>query len=91
MDPVLRLPVKVVPGASRGEIAGWMGDRLKVRVAAPPERGKANEALVELLAEVLGVPRARVRIVSGTASPLKVVEVDVPDPRAALDLLPSRD
>lgn len=90
MAPVLRLPVKVVPGASRGEIVGWMGDRLKVRVAAPPQRGKANEAVVELLAGTLGIPRARVRIVSGTTSPLKVVEVDVRDPRAAFRLLPPR-
>ena len=85
---MFRLPVKVIPGAARRGIAGWMGDRLKIRVTEPPEKGKANAAVVELLAEALGVPRARVRIVSGTASPLKLVEVDVPDPRAALDLLP---
>ncbi|HSD71700.1 MAG TPA: DUF167 domain-containing protein, partial [Thermoanaerobaculia bacterium] len=50
----LELRIKVVPGTSRSEIVGALGDRLKVRVAAPPERGKANDALVALLREWLG-------------------------------------
>lgn len=87
---MLRLLVKVVPGAGREEVAGWVGERLKLRVTAPPEKGKANAAVVALLAETLGVPRARVRIASGVSSPLKTVEVDVPDPRAALLRLPHR-
>jgi uncharacterized protein (TIGR00251 family) len=70
-----RLELKVVPGASRAGIAGWLGDTLKVRVSAPPERGKANAAVVELLAGALGVPEERVRIVAGAASPRKVVEI----------------
>jgi hypothetical protein len=88
---MLRLLVKVVPGAGREGIAGWMGDRLKLKVTAPPEKGKANEAVVDLLAETLGVPRARVRIVSGGSSPFKTVEADIPDPEAALRRLPPRD
>lgn len=88
---MLRLRVKVVPGSSREGIAGWVGDRLKVKVTAPPEKGKANAAVVNLLAEALGVPRARVRIAAGGASPLKTVELDVPDPQAALHRLPPAD
>jgi uncharacterized protein len=71
----VRLSVKVVPGASRSGIAGWLGDTLKVRVTAPAEQGKANAAVEALLAEALGLPRDRVRIASGTASPRKVVEI----------------
>jgi len=88
---VLRLQVKVIPGASREGVAGWVGDRLKLRVTAPPEKGRANAAVVDLLAAALGVPRARVRIAAGGGTPLKTVEVDVPDPAAALRLLPPRD
>jgi len=71
-----RLAVKVVPGASRSAIAGWLGDALKVRVSAPPERGKANAALEALLARALGLAPERVRIVAGHGAARKVVEVD---------------
>jgi len=71
-----RLCLKVVPGSSRDGIAGWLGDSLKVRVTAPAESGKANVAVRKLLANILAVPRSSVVIVSGTASPHKVVEID---------------
>jgi uncharacterized protein (TIGR00251 family) len=71
----VKLPLKVVPGSSRTQIAGWLGDALRVKVAAPPERGKANAAVEELLAEVLGLPRGAVKIVSGATSARKVVEI----------------
>lgn len=71
----IRLKVKAVPGASRDEIAGWLGNALKLRVTAPAEGGKANEAIEGLLAGALGVPIRSVRIVSGRSSPRKVVEV----------------
>lgn len=74
-QPTVRLPVKVVPGSSRTVIAGWMGDTLRVRVSAPPERGKANAAVEALLSEVLGLSRGEARIVSGGTSPHKVVEI----------------
>ena len=89
-NPMIRIRVKVVPGASRDEIVGWVGDRLKLRVAAPPEKGKANAAVAGLLAGALGVPRAGVRIAAGGTSPLKTVEADVPDPAAAFRRLPPR-
>lgn len=70
-----RLSLKVVPGASRAGIVGWLGDSLKVRVTAPPESGRANAAVTALLAAVLGVPKSAVEIVSGVATPRKVVEI----------------
>jgi uncharacterized protein (TIGR00251 family) len=72
----LRFSVRVQPRASRSEIVGLHGDALKVRLAAPPVDGAANAALVELLADGLGVPRSCVRIVTGATSRGKVVEVD---------------
>ena len=71
----IKLPIKVVPGASRDAIAGWLGDALKVRVAAPAERGRANAAVEALVAEALGLPRECVRIVAGHASARKIVEI----------------
>jgi uncharacterized protein (TIGR00251 family) len=72
----MKLQLKVVPKASRDRVVGWVGERLKVQVTAAPERGKANEAVVEVLAEALGLPRHHVRIVAGATSPLKTVEID---------------
>jgi uncharacterized protein (TIGR00251 family) len=72
----VRFAVRVQPRASRSEVAGLHGGALKVRLAAPPVDGAANDALVRLLAELLGVPRRAVRIESGHASRSKVVEVD---------------
>jgi uncharacterized protein YggU (UPF0235/DUF167 family) len=59
---------------------GRHGDGWKARVAAPPERGRANEALVELLAGALNVPRSSVCVVAGHTSRAKVVEIDSLDP-----------
>ena len=72
-DVLLRL--KVVPGASRDEVVGAHGDRLKVKVAAPPEKGRATAAVLALLASRLGLSPQAVRLVSGPATPLKVVGV----------------
>lgn len=69
------LLLKVVPGASRSAIAGRLGDRLKVRVAAPPEDGKANRAVCALVAEWLGVPERAVTVVAGASSPEKTVRI----------------
>jgi uncharacterized protein (TIGR00251 family) len=70
-----RISVVVSPGASRSELVGRQGDAWKVRVAAAPERGKANDAVLELLAETLAVPRASVTLVSGGSSRNKIVEL----------------
>ena len=71
-----RLRVHVQPRAKRSEVAGRHGDAVKVRLAAPPVDGAANEALVRFLAEALDLPRRAVRIVSGLSARQKVVEVD---------------
>ncbi len=67
----------VSPGAARTELVGRHGEGWKVRVAAPPERGRANEAVVGLLASVLEVPARSVRVVGGQRGRTKVVEVDL--------------
>ncbi|MBW8770304.1 MAG: YggU family protein [Gemmatimonadetes bacterium] len=72
----VRVSVHVQPRATRSEIIGLHGAALKVRLQAPPVDGAANEALVSLLAERLGVPRRAVRVVSGASSRAKTVEVD---------------
>jgi uncharacterized protein (TIGR00251 family) len=74
--PAVSIQVKVVPRASRTELAGWKDGVLKVRVAAPPQDGKANAALETLLAERLEVRKSAVRVVGGHASPRKRVEID---------------
>jgi uncharacterized protein (TIGR00251 family) len=73
---VARLKVTVSPGASRTELVGRHGDGWRARVAAPPERGRANEALCKLLSDALEVPAGAVRLVGGAGSRSKVVEVD---------------
>jgi hypothetical protein len=70
-----RLRLRVVPGAKRPGIAGRHGEAWKVRVTAAPERGAANDALVELLAETLKIDRRAIRLVSGRASRDKIVEL----------------
>jgi uncharacterized protein (TIGR00251 family) len=70
-----RLTVRVAPGAKRTEIVGRHGDGWKVRVTAPPERGRANAAVCRLLAAALAVPPRAVTVVSGHASRDKLVDV----------------
>ena len=71
-----RLKLRVSPGARRPGIAGRHGDAWKVRVSEPPEDGRANEAVLRLLAEALDVPRARIELVSGHGSRDKIVMLD---------------
>ena len=69
------ITVRVLPRASRDEIAGWDGDVLRVRLRAPPVEGRANEALLRLLAQRLDVPPRDIEIVSGETSRTKRVRV----------------
>jgi uncharacterized protein len=71
-----RLKRRVSPGARKPGIAGRRGDAWKVRVAEPPEHGRANEGVLRLLAATLDVPRARLELVSGHASRDKIVMLD---------------
>jgi uncharacterized protein len=77
----MRLRVRLTPKGGRDAIEGWWSDSegreaLKARVAAPPENGKANTALIGLLARALDVKKSEVRIASGAASRLKTIEID---------------
>ena len=83
----LVVPVLVNPGASRNRICGEHAGRLKVAVSAPPEGGKANEALRKYLAKRLKVSRSRIQIISGQTSRQKEVlieRVDIPALEAIL-------
>jgi uncharacterized protein (TIGR00251 family) len=70
-----RLRLRVSPGSGRSAIVGRHGDAWKVRVTAPPEHGRANEAVVRLLADALAVPRTSVTLVSGHGAREKIVEL----------------
>jgi uncharacterized protein len=76
MSAPTRIRLRVAPGAARSDVVGRHGDGWKVRVAAAPERGKANDALVGLLAKVLLVSQADVAVVSGFGSRDKIVAVN---------------
>jgi uncharacterized protein (TIGR00251 family) len=93
----MRFRVRLTPKGGRDAIEGWWTDdagkpALKARVAAPPEDGKANAALIGLLARTLDVRSSDVRIVSGASSRLKTLEVDGDDARlsALLAKVPPR-
>ena len=74
-----RITVKVQPRAKKTELAEKLGDAYKLRLAAPPVDGKANEACIRFFAERFGVAKSAVRIVQGLSSRLKVIEIDGPD------------
>ena len=85
--PVVHVRLKVVPGASRDAVAGVIGDRLKLRVTAPPESGRANKAVTALVARTLGIARSSVRIVRGRSTPQKTIEVLALEPEEVRRLL----
>ncbi len=71
----LLISIRAVPGASRDEIAGPIGDRLKVRVAAPPEDGRANRAVCAVVAAALGLRASAVKLESGAGARDKTLRV----------------
>jgi uncharacterized protein (TIGR00251 family) len=71
----VRIQLHVQPGASRNEVAGLHGARLRLRIQSPPVDGRANAAVVEWIADHLGVPRRAVTLVHGEKSREKTVEV----------------
>ena len=80
--------IRVVPRASRSEVAGIQGDALKFRLKAPPVEEKANNECIRLLAEILGVKKARVTIIAGHASRTKTVAVEGIRAGAVVAILP---
>jgi uncharacterized protein (TIGR00251 family) len=84
------IALQVQPKASRTEIAGAVGDMLKVRVAAPPVDGAANQELVNWFAKQLKVPKSAVQLLSGERGRRKVILIeglDVASVKAALDVV----
>ena len=71
-----RIAVRVQPRASRSEVAGTYGDALKIRIAAPPVDGAANEELIAFLSKRLGIPKSAVTIVRGMQGRDKQVAVE---------------
>lgn len=71
-----RFSVLVQPRAARSEVVGEHGDALKIRIAAPPVEGAANEELVRFLAKRLKVPASSVRVAAGERGRRKIVEID---------------
>ncbi|MHC4124986.1 MAG: DUF167 domain-containing protein [Planctomycetota bacterium] len=66
---------KIVPGSSRTVLCGQLDGRLKIKVAASPEKGKANESLIEFLSKKLGVKKKQGSIIAGKTNPVKKVQV----------------
>lgn len=69
------LMVKVVPNSQKNEIVGFADSILKVRIKAPPDKGKANEELIDFLSEQLSISKSKIQILSGHSSRLKKVEI----------------
>jgi len=86
-DRGVLIRVKAVPGSSRDAIAGALADRLKVRVSAPPEGGRANRAIARLLARALDRRSGDVDLVCGGSSPEKTFRVDGVDAGSARERL----
>ena len=70
-----RLKLRIVPNAKRDEVTGEHGDAVKIKIAAPALDGKANEAVLELLAEKLGIHRRDITLIAGEKSRDKLVEI----------------
>jgi uncharacterized protein (TIGR00251 family) len=72
----MKLQIKVIPSSSKDCIAGWLEDTLRIKVQAPPEKGKANKAVIKTLEKTLGLAKGSINITSGTTSTLKVIEIN---------------
>ena len=89
-SPGCTLALKVIPNAPRDEVAGWLGEALKVKIRAPALDGRANAALVAFLADRLGLSPRATTLVHGAKSRQKFVRIDgltLPEVRRRLDCL----
>jgi uncharacterized protein YggU (UPF0235/DUF167 family) len=73
---MLKLKLKVIPSSARDELVTWLGDSLKVKVRAAPEKGKANKAVESLLCKQLALPRRAVTITAGLTSSKKTAQIE---------------
>lgn len=87
-DGRITLTLHIQPGAKKTEVAGLHGEALKIRLAAPPVDGKANEALIKFVAETLRLPKSAVSLKSGQSSRHKVLEIVGTTPAAVAELAP---
>lgn len=71
----MKLKVKISPNAKQSEIVGWFGDQLKIKIAAVPEKGKANAELIRFLSERLNLPKDFISVVQGHTSSSKLLEI----------------
>ncbi len=85
-----RLNVKITPGSTRTKILGPYGDALKIAVNAPPEKGKANEAVIELLVQTVKIPRQRIHLLAGQTSPRKTLLLEGVEPADCIGLLAAK-
>ncbi len=83
----VEIDLKVVPGARSDRLMGALGARVKIRTSAPPEAGKANKAIVKLLAKTFDIPHNKIELISGPASPEKTVRVSDIDLNVARERL----
>lgn len=73
----MKLQIKVIPSSSKDCIVGWLEDTLKIKVKAPPDKGKANKAVINVLEKTLSLPKGSINIDSGLTSCLKIINIDV--------------
>lgn len=72
--------IKAVPGSKKTQIGGPLGDRLKIKIQAPPEDGKANKELIQFLSKLLEVPSSHLELINGLTSPLKTILISAAVP-----------
>jgi uncharacterized protein len=83
----MTLIVQITPNAPRSEIVGWLGEKLKIKIKAPPVDGKANAELVRFLAEKFSVKQNTIRIVRGETSKTKIIELSGVDEAVLRELM----
>ncbi len=86
-DNGIVLVAKIVPGSSKTALVGTLDQMVKIKVAAPPEKGKANQCLIAFLAKQLGVKKNAIQIVSGQTNPVKHVKIEGISARTCLEKL----
>ena len=87
VDGGVLLGVKVIPGSSRTQLAGEYNGMLKVKLSAAPEKGRANQSLIEYIAEHLKVKKGNISIVSGATKPVKQLQILGVEPEVVLGSL----
>lgn len=81
------MQVKITPGSSRTKLLGLHGQSLKIAIAAPPEKGKANAALIAFLSEITDLPKQKITLTSGETNPEKTLVLSGIDPGNCITLL----